>query len=56
MISYTPKEHGWAEVIISNGTAEIAFVGSHLHDSRQDLIRSVASLETYKDPTGVFLE
>ncbi|WP_454938561.1 hypothetical protein [Capnocytophaga gingivalis] len=54
MISYTPKEHGWAEVIISNGTAEIAFVGSHLHDSRQDLIRSVATLEKYKEATVVF--
>ena len=45
MISYTPKEHGWAEVIISNGTTEIAFVASYLNDSRQDLIRSVATLE-----------
>ena len=54
MISYTPKEHGWAEVIISNGTAEIAFVGSHLHDSRQDLIRSVATLENYKEAIVVF--
>ena len=54
MISYTQKEHGWAEVIISNGTAEIAFVASHLHDSRQDLIRSVATLEKYKEATVVF--
>ena len=25
MIDYTPKEHGWAKVTISNGTTEIAF-------------------------------
>ena len=30
-------------VTISNGTAEIVFIASHLHDSRQDLIRSVAT-------------
>ena len=48
MIDYTSKEKGWAEVIISNDSAEIAFVASHLHDSRQDLIRSVATLEKYK--------
>ena len=54
MISYTQKEHGWAEVIISNGTTEIAFVASHLHDSRQDLIRSVATLENYKEAIVVF--
>ena len=54
MISYTPKEHGWAEVIISNGTAEIAFVASHLHDSRQDLVCSVVALEKYKEATVVF--
>ena len=54
MISYTQKEHGWAEVIISNGTTEIAFVASHLHDSRQDLIHSVATLEKYKEATVVF--
>ena len=54
MIDYTPKEHGWATVTISNGTTEIAFVASHLHDSRQDLIRSVATLEKYKEATFVF--
>ncbi len=54
MIDYTPKEHGWAMVTISNGIAEIAFVASHLHDSRQDLIRSVATLENYKEATVVF--
>ena len=32
-------------VTISNGTAEIAFLASHLHDSRQDLIRSVATFK-----------
>ena len=35
MIDYTPKEHGWAMVTISNGTAEIAFVASHLHDNME---------------------
>ena len=30
---------------ISNGTAEIVFIASHLHDSRQDLIRSVATFK-----------
>ena len=54
MISYTQKEHGWAEVIISNDTAEIVFIASHLHDSRQDLIRSVVTLEKYKEVTVVF--
>ena len=54
MIDYTPKEHGWAMVTNSNGTTEIAFVASHLHDSRQDLIRSVATLEKYKEATVVF--
>ena len=54
MIDYTPKEHGWATVTINNGTAEIAFVASHLHDSRQDLIRSVATLEKYKEAIVVF--
>ena len=54
MISYTQKEHGWAEVIISNGTTEIAFVASHLHDSRQDLVCSVVALEKYKEATVVF--
>ena len=54
MISYTQKEHSWAEVIISNGTAEIAFVASHLHDSRQDLIRSVTTLEKFREATIVF--
>ena len=54
MIDYTPKEQGWAEVIISNDTAEIAFVASHLHDSRQDLVRSVVALEKYKEATVVF--
>ena len=54
MIDYTPKEHGWAMVTISNGTTEIAFVTSHLHDSRQDLIRSVTALENYKEATVVF--
>jgi len=54
MIDYTPKEQGWAEVIISNDTAEIAFVASHLHDSRQDLVRSVVALEKYKEGTVVF--
>ena len=54
MISYTQKEHGWAMVTISNDTAEIAFVASHLHDSRQDLICSVATLEKYKEATVVF--
>ena len=54
MIDYTPKEQGWAEVIISNGNAEIAFVASHLHDSRQDLVRSVVALEKYKEATVVF--
>ena len=56
MISYTQKEHGWSEVIISNGTTEIAFVASYLNDSRQDLIRSVATLEKYKEATVVFQE
>ena len=32
-------------VTISNGTAEIAFLASHLHESRQDLIRSVATFK-----------
>ena len=54
MIDYTPKEQGWAEVIISNDTAEIAFVASHLHDSRQDLVHSVVALEKYKEATIVF--
>ena len=54
MISYTQKEHGWAEVIISNGTTEIAFVASHLHDSRQDLVCSVVALEKYKEAIVVF--
>ena len=54
MISYTQKEHGWAMVTINNGTVEIAFVASHLHDSRQDLARSVATLEKYKEATVVF--
>jgi len=54
MIDYTPKEHGGLEVIISNGTTEIAFVASHLHDSRQDLVRSVVALEKYKEATVVF--
>ena len=54
MIDYTPKEQGWAEVIISNDTAEIAFVASHLHDSRQDFVRSVVALEKYKEATVVF--
>ena len=54
MISYTQKEHGWAEVIICNGTTEIAFVASHLHDSRQDLVCSVVALEKYKEAIVVF--
>ena len=54
MIDYAPKEQGWAMVTISNGTAEIAFVASHLHDSRQDLVRSVVALEKYKEATVVF--
>ena len=54
MIDYTPKEHGWLEVIISNGTTEIAFVASHLHDSRQDLVCSVVALEKYKEAIVVF--
>ena len=54
MIDYAPKEQGWAMVTINNGTAEIAFVASHLHDSRQDLVRSVVALEKYKEATVVF--
>ena len=54
MISYTQKEHGWATIVINNDTVEIAFVASHLHDSRQDLIRSVTTLEKFKEATVVF--